>query len=72
MQLATKQLTPETVHPNRRRSYSRETQLEVTVIFTSIPQTIAALRAAGELASRLHARITLLATQVVQIGRAHV
>ncbi len=35
------------------------------MIFTSAPQTLAALRRAGDLASRLDARITLLVPQVV-------
>jgi len=39
--------------------------LEVTVVFTSVAATIAALRRAGALAHRLHARIKLVAPQVV-------
>jgi hypothetical protein len=41
------------------------TPLNVTVVFTSVAATIAALRHAGALAHRLHARIVLIAPQVV-------
>ncbi len=43
----------------------QEPTLNVTVVFTSIRSTLAALRAAGAWASRLGAHITLLAPQVV-------
>ncbi len=42
-----------------------ENSLAVAVIFTTVAATIAALRQAGALASRLGARITLLAPQIV-------
>jgi hypothetical protein len=41
------------------------TRLNVDVVFTSVIATLAALRKAAELASRLGARITLLVPQVV-------
>jgi hypothetical protein len=46
-------------------SESQEPTLSVTVVFTSIRSTLAALKAAGVWASRLGAHITLLAPQVV-------
>src|SRR5262249_42917595 len=39
--------------------------LNISVVFTSIASTLAALREAGKLASSLGARITLMVTQVV-------
>ncbi len=42
-----------------------EARLNVAVVFTSVDATIAALRKAGTLASRLSGRITLLVPQVV-------
>jgi len=43
----------------------RETCLNVTVVFTSIEATLAALREAGLLAWRLDGRITLVVPQIV-------
>lgn len=40
-------------------------KLNIAVIFTSIESTLSALRRAGNLASRLHACITLIVPQVV-------
>jgi hypothetical protein len=40
-------------------------RLEVNVIFTTIPGTLAALRLAGEYARDLRGRISILATQIV-------
>ncbi len=42
-----------------------EARLTIDVIFTSVPATLTALKHAGELASRLGARITLVVPQVV-------
>ncbi len=42
-----------------------EPKLNIDVIFTSVPETLAALKRAGELAARLNARITLVVPQVV-------
>jgi hypothetical protein len=53
-----------TVEP-RHEAGERDRQLNVSVIFTSVEGTLAALRQAGALASSLGARITLLAPQVV-------
>ena len=44
---------------------SSEQRLDITVLFTSVESTVAALKRAGELASRLNGRITLLVPQVV-------
>ena len=42
-----------------------ETKLNVTVLYTSIEGTLAALRAAGTLASKLGGRITIVVPEVV-------
>jgi len=42
-----------------------ETTLNVTVVFTTVNSTLAALSKAGDLASRLNARIILLVPEVV-------
>ncbi len=42
-----------------------EPQLNIDVIFTSMRETLGALERAGELATRLNARITLVVPQVV-------
>jgi hypothetical protein len=42
-----------------------EPQLNVQVVFTSVPATLAALKAAAGLASRLKARVNLVVPQVV-------
>ena len=46
-----------------------EHQLEISVVFTSAPATLAALRHAGALADCLGARVTLLAPQIVPFPR---
>jgi|SRR5579871_4281901 len=52
-------------YPAAPPTESAEPKLNITVIFTSVRSTLAALQAAGRWASRLGARITLLAPQVV-------
>ena len=42
-----------------------ESQLNISVVFTSVDQTLAALKTAGALANRLQARITLIVPEVV-------
>ena len=44
---------------------SSESSLEVTVVFTTVEATLAALREAGAVAHRLGGRITLVVTQIV-------
>jgi hypothetical protein len=44
---------------------SQEQRLDITVPFTSVESTVAALRRAGQLASRLNGRITLVVPQPV-------
>ena len=58
-------LRPETGHPVRPQAKDREARLNITVLFTSVESTLNALRRAGELASSLGGRITLLVPQVV-------
>ena len=58
-------LTPATglpAHPGIREA---ERGLNISVVFTSVESTLAALKEAGSLASSLGARITLLVAQVV-------
>lgn len=56
---------PTTKQPAGAVSGEADSELNVTVIFTSINATLSALRRAAILASRLHARITLMVPQVV-------
>ncbi len=44
---------------------SSETKLNISVVFTSVDATLAALRTAGSLADKLKARITLIVPEVV-------
>jgi hypothetical protein len=48
-----------------QRQPTTETQLNVTVLFTSVEGTMAALRSAGALASKLGGRITIVVPEVV-------
>src|SRR5215472_4868680 len=66
MSLAFERLViPGTVQPARPRSESTDRRLNISMVFTSVEATLAALRKAGNLAASLGARITLLAPQVV-------
>src|SRR5215471_7640714 len=58
-------LIPATGHPTIPRSEDTDQRLNISVIFTSVESTLAAMRKAGSLASSLGARITLLAPQIV-------
>lgn len=60
-----KPLNPEVHQPERAVPGRAKTRLDVSVVFTSVDATLAALRKGGELASRLHARILLLVPQIV-------
>ncbi len=60
-----KVLAPAAAHPEGQGTADDGARLHVTVVFTSARPTIAALKRAGELATRLNARITLVAPQVV-------
>jgi hypothetical protein len=51
--------------PDRLEAVETEPRLNISVVFTSVPSTLTALRQAATLASCLGARITLLAPQVV-------
>jgi hypothetical protein len=61
----TRKINPAVQRPERLVPDTAETRLNVDVVFTSVPATLAALRKAAELANRLGARITLLVPQVV-------
>jgi hypothetical protein len=56
---------PATWTPARKAPGDAELRLNICVVFTSVEGTMAALRTAGNLASRLHGRITLMVPQVV-------
>jgi hypothetical protein len=58
-------LAPATGHPERPSTTEADQKLSITVIFTSVESTLAALKEAGALACSLGARITLLVPQVV-------
>jgi hypothetical protein len=60
-----KRLTPAPGGPGERQAEEAEPRLNIDVIFTSVRETLAALKRAGELATRLNARITLVVPQVV-------
>jgi len=56
---------PATGHPGWSETEEAERRLNISVIFTSVEATLAALKKAGTLASSLGARITLVVPQVV-------
>ena len=58
-------LKPLTGHPNQATAGEPNAKLNISVVFTSVDATLAALRAAARLASSLSAQITLLVPQVV-------
>jgi hypothetical protein len=58
-------LSPVAGRPAERTERDRAARLNIAVVFTSVHSTLAALRRAGELASRLGARITLVVPQIV-------
>ena len=57
--------TPETGAPDRPWGSDANSEMDLCVVFTSVKATLAALRTAGALASRLRCRITLVVPQVV-------
>ena len=58
-------LAPATGRPAQPATEEAERALNIAVVFTSVEWTLMALRKAGDLASRLNARITLVVSQVV-------
>ncbi len=58
-------LVPATGQPGRPPAEEADKRLNITVVFTSVEATLAALREAGTLAISLGAQITLLVPQVV-------
>jgi hypothetical protein len=60
-----KPLNPAAQQPERSVAGQSKTRFSISVVFTSVEATLAALRKAGELAARLHARIVLLVPQIV-------
>lgn len=58
-------IAPVTGAPARPLTEESDSKLEISVIFTSVDATLAALREAGNLASTLGGRITLLVPQIV-------
>ena len=66
MSLAIQQvLAPATAHPIRPEINESQRHLNISVVFTSVESTLAALREAANLANCLGARITLLVPQPV-------
>lgn len=51
--------------PEQQSTGESGSRLNISVVFTSVEKTLAALRAAGVLANKLHARITLIVPEVV-------
>lgn len=60
-----KVLSPARRRPHWGEAIDLEPHLNIAVIFTSVDATLAALRVAGALASKLSARIKLLVPQIV-------
>ena len=60
-----KNLTPAVASPEWPLGEQTDSKLEISVVFTSVAWTIAALKRAAVLADQLGARITLLVPQVV-------
>jgi hypothetical protein len=60
-----KLLTPATGHPAQPTVEQQGQSLNISVVFTSVESTLAALKEAGALAQSLGAHITLLVPQVV-------
>jgi hypothetical protein len=60
-----KLLVPATGHPQPPSTTEADQKLNVSVVFTSVEATLAALKEAGALASSLGAQITLLVPQIV-------
>jgi len=58
-------LAPATGRPQQPSTIEANQKLNISVVFTSVESTLAALKEAGGLASSLGARITLLVPQVV-------
>jgi len=58
-------LAPATGRPAKPGIEEADRKLNISVVFTSVKSTLAALKEAGSLASSLGARITLLVPQVV-------
>jgi hypothetical protein len=60
-----KLLAPAQGLPQRPLAGHAASRLNISVVFTSVEATLAALRKAGTLAGRLRARITILVPQIV-------
>src|ERR1041385_7330059 len=60
-----RRLAPNAGRPFDRAISDAENCLDVSVVFTSPPATVSALKRAGVLASKLSARVTLVVAQVV-------
>jgi len=60
-----RKLPPEIGHPAHREAEKPGPGLSISVVFTSVESTLAALKKAGKLASSLGARVTLLVPQIV-------
>jgi hypothetical protein len=60
-----KMIAPAAGLPARPPAVESDPKLEISVVFTSVDRTLAALKAAGNLAADLGGRITLIVPQIV-------
>ena len=60
-----KMIAPASGVPARPFSEETDSKLDISVVFTSVDPTLTALKEAGELASNLGGRITLIVPQIV-------
>jgi hypothetical protein len=60
-----KVLVPAAAHPKQPAAIEADRRLNISVVFTSVEATLAALKEAGALARSLSARITVVVPQVV-------
>ncbi len=60
-----KMIAPVTGVPAPRSTEETDSKLDISVVFTSVDATLAALKEAGDLASSLGGRITLIVPQIV-------
>jgi hypothetical protein len=58
-------IAPVTGVPARPFAEETDSKLDISVVFTSVDATLTALKEAGDLASRLGGRITLIVPQIV-------
>jgi len=65
VQIEIKRASAVQTYKSTRGGFSYGSRLEVVVLFTDVPSTLAAMKTAAQLAAGLHGRIRLLAVQYV-------